>query len=150
MQIDPASLPEDPIALREIAVNVVTENAGLRAEIDKLHLIIKAFQRHRFGQRSEQFNAEQKQLVLEDLEQATVLQPAKRLAMFYRLIRSSPMRSGRASCGSAISASFRHRCQGLRSPSTWKTRPARAARANCTGLARRQPRCWTSYRRRSG
>jgi hypothetical protein len=53
MQIDPASLPEDPIALREIAVNAVTENAGLRAEIDKLHLIIKAFQRHRFGQRSE-------------------------------------------------------------------------------------------------
>ena len=69
MQIDPVNLPQDPSALREVAFNLALENAGLHAEIDKLHLIIKAFQRHRFGHRSEQLNAEQKQLVLEDLEQ---------------------------------------------------------------------------------
>jgi hypothetical protein len=42
---------------------VATENAGLRVEFDKLHLIIKVFQRHRFGQRLEQLNGGQKQLV---------------------------------------------------------------------------------------
>jgi hypothetical protein len=41
----------------------------LRAEIDKLHMIIKAFQRHRYGQRAEQLNADERQLVIEDLEQ---------------------------------------------------------------------------------
>lgn len=69
MQIDPASLPEDPAALREMVVNVALENAGLRAEIDKLHLMIKGFQRHRFGRRSEQLDADQRQLVIEELEQ---------------------------------------------------------------------------------
>src|ERR1700690_573518 len=69
MEIDPASLPDDPVILREMLGNMTLEAAGLRAEIDKLHLMIKAFQRHRFGQRSEQLNAGERQLVLEDLEQ---------------------------------------------------------------------------------
>jgi transposase len=70
MEIDPASLPDDPVILRENLVNLTLEAAGLRAEIDKLHMIIKAFQRHRYGQRSEQLNADERQLVIEDLEQA--------------------------------------------------------------------------------
>jgi transposase len=67
--VDLESLPDDPIALREMVTNGEIENAGLRAEIDKLHLMIKGLQRHRFGRRSEQIDPEQLQLVMEDLEQ---------------------------------------------------------------------------------
>jgi transposase len=67
--IDLENLPEDADALRELVTNAELENAGLRAEIDKLHMLIKGFQRHRFGKRSEQLDAEQMQLVIEDLEQ---------------------------------------------------------------------------------
>ncbi len=69
MAIDLENLPEDAAALRELVTNAELENAGLRAEIDKLHIMIKGFQRHRFGKRSEQLDAEQMQLVIEDLEQ---------------------------------------------------------------------------------
>ncbi len=69
MEIDRASLPDDPVILREILVNVTLEAAGLRAEIDKLHQIIKIFQWHRYGQLSEKLNGGQRQLVIEDLEQ---------------------------------------------------------------------------------
>ena len=55
--------------MREQVTNAELENAGLRAEIDKLHMLIKGFQRHRFGKRPEQLDAEQMQLVIEDLEQ---------------------------------------------------------------------------------
>ena len=69
MAIDLENLPEDADALRELVTNAELENVGLRAEIDKLHMLIKGFQRHRFGKRSEQLDAEQMQLVIEDLEQ---------------------------------------------------------------------------------
>jgi transposase len=67
--IDLENLSEDAGALRELVTNAELENAGLRAEIDKLHMLIKGFQRHRFGERSELLDAEQMQLVIEDLEQ---------------------------------------------------------------------------------
>jgi len=67
--IDLENLPDDTAALRELVTNAELENAGLRAEIDKLHVMIKGFQRHRFGKRSEQLDAEQMQLIMEDLEQ---------------------------------------------------------------------------------
>jgi transposase len=67
--IDLDALPDDPVALREMVTNGEIENAGLRAEIDKLHLMIKGLQRHRFGRRSEQTDPDQLQLVMEDLEQ---------------------------------------------------------------------------------
>lgn len=66
MAIDLENLPDDAGALRELVTNAELENAGLRAEIDKLHMMIKGFQRHRFGKRSEQLDAEQMQLVMED------------------------------------------------------------------------------------
>ena len=75
--IDLENLPDDAGALRELVTNAELENAGLRAEIDKLHMMIKGFQRHRFGKRSEQLDAEQMQLVMEDLEQ-TELDPVVR------------------------------------------------------------------------
>ena len=68
--IDLAALPDDPGILRELVSHAELENAGLRAEIDKLHLLIAKLRRHRFGQRSEQLDPDQLALALEDLEQA--------------------------------------------------------------------------------
>lgn len=77
MPIDLAALPDDPGILRDLVSHAEHENAGLRsanddlrAEIDKLHLLIAKLQRHRFGQRSEQMDPDQLALALEDLEQA--------------------------------------------------------------------------------
>lgn len=68
--IDLETLPDEPLALRALVIHAESENVALRAEIDKLHLMIKQFQRHRFGQRSEQLDPAQLQLAIEDLEQA--------------------------------------------------------------------------------
>lgn len=68
--IDPASLPDDPAILRELVANSEIEITGLRAEIDKLHLLIAKLNRHRFGRRSEQLDPDQLSLAIEDLEQA--------------------------------------------------------------------------------
>lgn len=68
--IDLETLPDEPLALRALVIHAASENAALRAEIDKLHLMIKQCQRHRFGQRSEQRDPAQLQLAIEDLEQA--------------------------------------------------------------------------------
>jgi len=68
--IDPASLPDDPAILRELVANSEIEITGLRAEIDKLHLLIAKLNRHRFDRRSEQLDADQLSLAIEDLEQA--------------------------------------------------------------------------------
>src|SRR5690554_6648247 len=86
-----ADLPDDPDALRamivaahrEIAKREVTlaeheeriaglETAGARAEaeIARLNAIIAAFQRHRFGARSEQLDEDQLQLAFEELDAA--------------------------------------------------------------------------------
>lgn len=70
MAIDLESLPDDPVILRELVVNSEIEITGLRAEIDKLHLLIGKLNRHRFGRRSEQLDADQLALAIEDLEQA--------------------------------------------------------------------------------
>jgi transposase len=70
MQIDLAALPSDPTllqqAVRELAAALTTKNA----EIEKLHALIKQLQRSQFGRRSEQLDADQLQLGLEDLAQA--------------------------------------------------------------------------------
>ena len=70
MQIDLTKLPSEPAllqqAVRELAATLATKNA----EIDKLHALIKQLQRSQFGRRSEQLDADQLQLGLEDLEQA--------------------------------------------------------------------------------
>jgi transposase len=63
MPIDMESLPDDPAALRQLL-----QEAAVR--IAKLEGLIKQLQRHRFGRRSEQLDADQLQLGLEDLEQA--------------------------------------------------------------------------------
>jgi transposase len=78
MQIDLAALPSDPTllqqAVRELAAALTTKNA----EIEKLHALIKQLQRSQFGRRSEQLDADQLQLGLEDLEQAVAAVTAAR------------------------------------------------------------------------
>ena len=112
MEIDPASLPDDPVILRENLVNLTLEAAGLRAEIDKLHMIIKAFQRHRYGQRSEQLNADERQLVIEDLEQTMGEGAAAGDALGDLLPADPKQPNEKRTRKCAISASFPIRCQG--------------------------------------
>ncbi|MBB5281832.1 transposase, partial [Pacificimonas flava] len=76
-----ADLPDDPDALRAIIAGqaeaqrrltdqvAALEAAGTEAdaEIARLNAIIAAFQRHRFGARSEQLDEDQLQLALEEI-----------------------------------------------------------------------------------
>jgi transposase len=80
VQIDLATLPDDPATLQHLLRAVIAaaeqQHAVLQdtvqqrdAEIDKLHLLIKRLLRHQFGRRSEQLNPDQLLLGIEDLEQ---------------------------------------------------------------------------------
>src|SRR5579871_1002765 len=72
-----AELPEDIEALRAFALEQSRKLAELTlakgeadAEVERLQSIIDAFMRHRFGSRSEQLEADQLELGLEDVETA--------------------------------------------------------------------------------
>jgi transposase len=73
VQIDLDALPDDPAILqrmlREVVAATMQQNAALSAENDKLRLLIQRLTRHQFGRRSEQLDADQFQLGLEDIEQ---------------------------------------------------------------------------------
>ena len=73
MPIDLDALPDDPAILqrmlREVVAATTQQNAALSAENDKLRLLIQRLTRHQFGRRSEQLDADQFQLGLEDIEQ---------------------------------------------------------------------------------
>ena len=81
MQIDLATLPDDPAILQQMLRDVVAvaaqEQVALQgavrereAENDKLRLLIQRLLRNRFGRRSEQLSPDQLQFGLEDLEQS--------------------------------------------------------------------------------
>jgi transposase len=68
-----ADLPDDVAALRALVLEQARELDTLklfRAEIERLKAIIEALQRYRFGRRSEQFDPDQLQLCLEEVETA--------------------------------------------------------------------------------
>ena len=79
-----ADLPDDPDTLRAMIVEAWTEvtkrdvqitdlsiaTSEADAEIARLNAIITAFQRHRFGARSEQLDDDQLQLAFEELDAA--------------------------------------------------------------------------------
>ena len=80
MQIDLATLPDDPgilqQMLRDLVAAATQEQVALQSEVqqreaenDKLRLLIQRLLRNRFGRRSEQLSPDQLQLGLEDLEQ---------------------------------------------------------------------------------
>jgi transposase len=70
-------LPDDPDALRTMLREMATavglrevELQALTVENDKLRALVAQLLRHRFGRRSEQLSADERQMALEDLEQA--------------------------------------------------------------------------------
>ncbi|MBX9883312.1 MAG: hypothetical protein K2X73_15275 [Sphingomonas sp.] len=79
-----AELPDDPALLRAMLVaaearlserdqhiaDLESADSEAKAEIDRLNAIIAAFQRHRFGARSEQLHPDQLALALEELDTA--------------------------------------------------------------------------------
>jgi transposase len=85
MAADMNSLPNDPDALRRML-----QEAAER--IEKLEALIKQLQRHQFGRRSEQLDADQLQLGLEDAEQA---EAAAQAAQESAAPKSAPKRAAR-------------------------------------------------------
>jgi len=70
MDIDLAALPDDEETLQKLVRSLAAERTGLseaKAEIERLHLIIKTLQRNQFGRGAEQLDADQLQLAFEDL-----------------------------------------------------------------------------------
>ena len=68
-----ADLPDDVDTLRAMVVEQsrrIDVLEGAEAEVERLRAIIEALQRHRFGRRSEQLDADQFDLGLEDIEVA--------------------------------------------------------------------------------
>ena len=68
-----ADLPNDVEALRALVLEQARELDALKvfqAEVERLKAIIDALQRHRFGRRSEQLDADQFELALEEVETA--------------------------------------------------------------------------------
>jgi hypothetical protein len=70
MDINLAALPNDVETLQKLVRSLATERANLseaKAEIERLHLIIKQLQRSQFGRRNERLDDGQLQLGFEDL-----------------------------------------------------------------------------------
>ena len=75
MDIDLAALPSDVDKLHQLVRDLAAQAAGDRselaqaqAEIERLKLIIRRFQRAQFGRRSERIDGDQLALGLEDLD----------------------------------------------------------------------------------
>ena len=66
MRLDLANLPTDPSLLHPLVRDLASSLEQRDDEIERLRLIIHAFQRHRFGSRSEQLSEDQLALALED------------------------------------------------------------------------------------
>jgi transposase len=70
MDINLAALPDDVETLQKLVRSLATERASLseaKAEIERLHFIIKQLQRSQFGRRNERLDDGQLQLGFEDL-----------------------------------------------------------------------------------
>ena len=76
MQIDLAELPSDPALLQQVVRELAEALASKDAEVERLRQLIRRLQRSQFGRRSEQLDADQLQLGLEDLEQAVAASEA--------------------------------------------------------------------------
>lgn len=83
---------------------VIAEQAGkidalkaVQAEVERLRAIIEAFQRHRFGRRSEQLDPDQLQLGLEDVETTLAQAEAASAAATPRPREARPRKTNRGS-----------------------------------------------------
>jgi transposase len=71
MDINLAALPDDVETLQKLVRSLAAERTSLseaKAEIERLHLIIKKLQRSQFGRRAERLDDDQLHLGFEDLE----------------------------------------------------------------------------------
>jgi transposase len=84
------ALPDDPATLKAMLI-------AERAESERLRLMIKAFQRHRFGRRAETLDEDQLHLGLEEMEQGEAAEAEKedRQAPAKRLERAAARRLNR-------------------------------------------------------
>jgi len=97
-------LPDDPDLLKAMLL-------AERAESERLRLIIKELQRHRFGRRAESLPEEQLQLGLEEAEQVEAAGHAETEG------EASAERKTRAG---RTGAHYRPICPGLKRWSTWR------------------------------
>lgn len=123
-----SDLPEDLDALRALVIErrdtvarLTIEAAAARAEVDRLtgaeaeaeaeiarlNAIITAFQRHRFGARSEKLDPDQFELVLEELGAALSRVKAGINARALSGTAAKPRKANRARCRRISSASSR-------------------------------------------
>ena len=68
MQFDLNDLPSDTALLHSLVRDMASAVEQRDGEIERLQLIIKQFQRARFGRRSERIDSDQLALGLEDVE----------------------------------------------------------------------------------
>lgn len=99
-----ADLPDDADALRALVLEqareldeLQTARATADAEVERLQAIIDAFMRHRFGRRSEQLDAGQLELALEDTEAALAEAKAANVARTGRTPARRPRKTNRGS-----------------------------------------------------
>jgi hypothetical protein len=99
-----ADLPDDVDALRALVLEQARALADLSdaknkadARIDRLQAIIEAFQRHRFGRKSEQLDPDQFELALEDIETALGSVQAARDAAVPKARGDRPRKTNRGS-----------------------------------------------------
>lgn len=92
-----ADLPDDVDALRALVLDQARKLESADAEVERLRAIIDAFQRHRFGRRSEQLDPDQLPLGLEDAETALAHAEAAGLAKTVRASGDRPRKTNRGS-----------------------------------------------------
>lgn len=95
-----ADLPETLAAAHAVIAEQARKIDALKAvqaEVERLRAIIEAFQRHRFGCRSEQLDPNQLQLGLEDIEAALAVAEAASEAVTPRPREARPRKTNRGS-----------------------------------------------------
>jgi transposase len=92
-----ADLPETLAAAHAVIVEQVAKLQNADSEVARLRAIIEAFQRHRFGRRSEQLDPDQLQLGLEDIEAALAQAEAASEAATQRPREARPRKTNRGS-----------------------------------------------------
>ena len=92
-----ADLPETLAAAHAVIVEQVAQLQNADSEVARLRAIIEAFQRHRFGRRSEQLDPDQLQLGLEDIEVALAQAEAASEAATQRPREARPRKTNRGS-----------------------------------------------------
>lgn len=130
-----ADLPEDVDALRALVLEQARALAYLSdakskadARIERLQAIIEAFQRHRFGRKSEQLDPDLFELALEDIETALGSAQAARDAAVPKVRGERPARLTAERCQRISNESSRS--------SILRTRAVRAAAMRSTRSAR--------------